>query len=280
MPSRAKTSQLLPMNSLFGKHAGETIFVIGTSASLELVDLELIRPYTKIGINRFIRRMAVEYLSLSEVDAFLALREEISQHLPHLLLYDVTAEYARQRNWLDGLTYSKCKMEYRDGRVMNRLGRPEDFLWEKIPPNHPYYDFYPNTLKSDKTCRRRIAEPGRIQHDGLFLRSNSNCVYATEWAYRMLRDGRGTPGRVILLGIDMRSGKSESGKPLTYIREINRLQKKDHSVRVPPPDLIIPHLGEAANVMAEDNIELISASPWDGPLDEFISREPLETLLA
>lgn len=279
MSSREKISGILPINSLYGKHAGETLFVIGTSYSIVEVNLDLLKPYTKIGINRIIRRMSVDYLSISEVGAFQAVEKEVREHSPILLFYWATGDELQRRGKLAELRFCMVRMENRDGHEINSRGQQGDFKWEEVPQEHPYHQFYPDTFPGKPLSRKRIAEPGHFYKDGLFLRSNSNCIYALEWAYRMLSNPKGTPGRVVLLGIDMRNKKGNRTQPLTYIPEINTMHKMDTMVRLPPPTRIIPHLRKARETMAEANIELISGSPWDGPLDEFIPRRSLEEIL-
>lgn len=269
MPSIAKPYRPLPINSLYGKHAGETIFVIGTSYSLNDTNLELTEGYTKIGINRAIRRISSEYLSMSESCVFDACRDVIEEERPILLLY---APCARQLGTkLANIPYTMTKLEDRDGHKIGPRGQKEDFIWNKLTPEHPYYKFYPD--------KRQIAQPGAIQADGLFLRSNSNCIYALEWAFRMLKNDQKKPGLVILLGIDLRRKEPRNKRSLTYIPEINTLSVHDRGVRLPSPERIAPHLGRAHEVMAEENIRLVNGSPESGPLDEFLPRERLEELL-
>lgn len=279
MSSPEKISGVLPIDSLYGKHAGETLFVIGTSFSLVELNLDLIESYTKIGINRIVRRLPVDYLSISEMGAFKAVEPEIREQDPILLFYWATGLELQQRGKLANLSFCMVRLEDRDGHEINGRGQMGDFKWEEVSPEHPYYEHYPNTFPGKPLSRKRIAEPGHFNRDGLFLRSNSNSVYALEWAYRMLNDGKGTPGRVILLGIDMRNQPRRGHQPLTYIPEINTMHILDTMVRLPPATRIIPHLRKARETMAEANIELLSGSPWDGPLDEFIPRRPLEEIL-
>lgn len=278
MPSPDSTSKLLRIDSLYGKHAGETLVILGTSPSLDELDLTQLAPLTKIGINRVIRRLPVDYLSMSECSAFHAVEQLIRAQQPVLLLYWHLAGTLGQE--LNGLTYCAVRLEKRDGEKLNRLGRREGLEWEEVPPGHPYYRFYPNTFPNKKESRRRIAKPGKIQRDGLFLHSCSNAMYAIEWAYRMLSDINHTPGRIVLAGIDFRKAPSGPNKGLTYIREVNTMLVADRSCSLPPPDLFIPQLGRAREILAADNIELVSASPWEGPLDEMIPRRPLQEILA
>lgn len=269
MPSLARAFRPLSIESLYGKHAGETVFVAGTSYSLDKMDLSGINGYTVIGINRAIRQFKCNYLSMSESEVFDAVKEEIEEQDPTLLLYETCAHVIRLK--LRDRPYAVTRLEDRDGHKIGRRGVKGDFLWEALPPNHPYAKFYPD--------KRRILEPGGPQKDGLFLRSNSNCIYALEWAYRFVSNELMTPSKIVLVGIDMRKKDIKNPRSLTYTKNVNTLHRRDLSCRLPPPDRVLPHLRRFWEVLAEHNVELVNASVVDGPLDEFIPREPLARIL-
>lgn len=267
----------LPINATYGQHNGQTIFVTATSASLAEVDLSLIRDYPKIAVNRAIRRVQANYLVFTEPDAYDAVKEEVDRIQPLCLVYRPTADTLIAGGKFRNSRWCSLCMEDRDGHVRNSF--KDDFEWEPIPPEHPYFSSYQMTYNRDHRCRARIAKPGRMQLDGLFLRSNSCSIYATEWAFRMVSGP--LPSRIVLLGIDFTT-KRKNGKHLTFIPEINTMHVADlmcHGHEL-PCDSVAPHLGKAREVMVEYGVELISASPWEGPLDEFLPRIPLEEVVA
>lgn len=59
---RPKPAQVRPMKSLYRKHRGKLIFVLGNSASLDGLNMELLKPHVTIGVNRILRTFTPTYL--------------------------------------------------------------------------------------------------------------------------------------------------------------------------------------------------------------------------
>ncbi len=59
---RPKPAHVRPMKSLYRRHRGKLVFVLGNSASLNELNLELLKPHATIGVNRILRTFTPTYL--------------------------------------------------------------------------------------------------------------------------------------------------------------------------------------------------------------------------
>lgn len=59
-----RMSRGLDPSTVYGKHPGETIIIIGNSSSLNEMDLKKFDPYTTIGLNRILRLYEPDYLMI------------------------------------------------------------------------------------------------------------------------------------------------------------------------------------------------------------------------
>lgn len=68
-----------PPESVYGRHAGETIIVIGNSASLSGMDLQVFDGYTTIGLNRLLRVYRPIYLMVVDQSVLRAEHARMSE---------------------------------------------------------------------------------------------------------------------------------------------------------------------------------------------------------
>ena len=273
----------LPINKTYGRHEGETIICVGSSGSIDLLDLSLVDEFPKISINRGLRATECRYCVFSDPDVYLAIRWNIKKQYggrwPEMLIYNRVLNNWRSNGVnLQDKKYYELRLEYRDD-WHNIAG---NFNREPMEPDNPYKHYYQvDHLSGRKRNPKalRASGPAGMRLDGTFLRSHSTTTYAIEWAYRMLAGEK--PGRILLVGIDFayKGLRPRKGKDLTYTKLIDRKTQADKSCKLTHPDLTVPQLGRAVEDLRCKNIELINCSPWEGPLDEFIPRRDLSAAI-
>ena len=268
------------INETYGRHNGQTMLVLGCSASVDEVELALVQDIPKVSINRGLRAIECEYCVFSDPDVFQAIKQDVKLRYgnkwPEMLIFrGVLGNWRSNGLRLDGKKYYEMRLGYKDG-WKNQEGY---YKRAPMPDDNPFKKYYAhngtpyNTWKNPKGVR--ATEPGCMAKDGTFLHSTTTAAYAIEWAFRMLVGD--LPSRIILLGIDI-CYKRVGGKDLTYMKKIDTRSQQDKTCRIPFPDLFVPQLGRSIKYFAEHNVELINCSPWEGPLDEFVPRADLRTL--
>lgn len=215
------------------RHAGETILVVGTSGSLNELDMSLTNRFTTIGCN-------------DALDFF------ISHELP-LPQYLLTAEVTATRRAIDDLKANPHVTLLTKSREAE-FARGEGFTG-------PIFT-YSLTTKT----------PVPVLH-GPVKQMNNTSLYAIQIAVRLR--GTATPGRIVLVGVDMRYPTAEE----EVVGRTNH-HHGDGTIDGCKPNFESPlhYYPGVTTWLRGRGIELVTASPWDGPLTSMLSRVKLEDL--
>jgi hypothetical protein len=225
---------MFSIDILRGYHKGETIAVVGTSSSLNEIDLELLTKFTMIGTNDALGRFVTkglrvpDYLLTAEVGSTQRAMMDLKEH-------DETVLLTRRR-----VAYHARDHEDYNGRI------------------------YTYDLK---------ANPAAPSERGPLHQVNNTAHYAVQIAARF-QDY--TPAQIVLAGVDLRyptDQEKAEGKENHYWGDgtIDGCR--------PAFDGAIKFFPQLKSWLSARGIQLVTVSPWDGPLTKHIPRVRLEDLV-
>jgi hypothetical protein len=224
------------VDTLRNKHYGSDIFVLGTSGSLAGIDPNLLKGKVVIGTND-----AAGWFAVNDVDF----------HPQYLLTVDLSAT---QRAFADVKMCPNMMLVTRE--------RVAKFVRDRKLDN-PMCVF-------DVTTKKKM---GMLFH-GPFEQTDNTALYSVELAMRMR--GITVPGRIILVGVDLRYPTDEErakGVKDHYWGD-GQIDGCRNSFTGPLQKL--PRIVEMLN---KKNIQLVTASTWSGPLTEILPWVTLESML-
>lgn len=224
------------VDALRDRHNGADIFILGTSGSLCGIDPNLLRGQVVIGTND-----AAGWFAVNEVDF----------HPQYLLTIDLSAT---QRAFHDVKEYSGMTLVTRE--------RVATFIRSRKLEN-PLFVF-------DVTTKKKI---GTLM-TGPFEQTGNTALHAVELALRMR--GFGTPGRIVLVGVDMRYPTEDEKKRGVTDHYWGDGQVDGCRASFAGPLSILPRIAET---LRSKGIQLVTASTWKGPLTSFLPWVPLESML-
>lgn len=218
--------------SLAGRHTGQDIFVIGTSDSLNELDLSLLKGQVMIGTN----------------DALGAFETRDLGFVPRYLL--------------------TTELSATDRALVDLVDHPEVTLFtrERIAQVAKESGF------DGKIYVYEVGSNPRLRMEGPLHNANNTAHYAVEIAARMQLPGK----RIMLVGVDLRyptKEELEQGKQNHYWG--------DGAVDGCRPAFAtaIEQFPLTARQLSLRGFQLITVSPWDGPLTACLPRMELEEVV-
>lgn len=212
-----RDSRVRNMDSITNRERGKDIFVLGTSGSLNELDLSILDDKVTIGTNHILWKYITKYVLMVDAAPLNITMPLILDADPVLLLRRRLAHVACDRGF-EGEVYA-----------FDVMSRPDYFM---------------------KGALRQV---------------NNSGLYAIEAAWRMR--GQDTPGDIVLVGIDMYYPKDKT--KAHFFGSGSKLGCR------PGFSKTAAYLQELSCLFAMRNINLVTCSPWDGPVTEVLPRKDL-----
>lgn len=199
---------------------GQTIFVMGTSYSLEFLDLSLLEGKTVLGVNQSLWKYIPAFAVINDRSAFESVRKCVTECV------------------------SSCKA------VSVPL-----ILRKGVGPLSTRVETYQYELKTGKDLRFK----------GPLQQVDNTAYYAIEIALRMR--GSHIPGRIVLLGVDL---FYHPCYPSHFFGDGKEMGCRPNFGKV------LKALAHTRDFMKKRRIDLVTCSPWEGPVTEILPRMTLE----